>query len=79
MRASLSYESIPYLAFTRLPLPIGLSSIVACFPACLTFGGVGESLGLHSSHLTSLGWVLLGYGPFFFNSAPVSSYFWFMG
>ena len=31
----------------------------------LTLCGVDESLGLHSLHLaSSLGWALLGYGPF---------------
>ena len=47
----------------RLPLPTGLFGLVMCFVAHLTLCGVDESLGLHSLHLvSSLGWVLLGYG-----------------
>ena len=65
MRALLSYESIACLVFMHLLLPVCLSGIAACSATCLTFCGVGESLGLHSSHLaSSLGWVLLGHGPF---------------
>ena len=53
VRAPLPYESITFLAFMCLPLPIGL------FNSC----GVDESLGLHSLHLIlSLGWTLLGCG-----------------
>ena len=64
VHAPLLYESFACLAFTRLLLPVGLSGIVACSTACLTFCGMGESLGLHSSHLiSSLGWVLLGCRP----------------
>ena len=65
MRAPISYESIAYLVFKRLLLFVDFSGIAVCSAACLTFYGVGESLGLHSSHLiSSLGWVLLGHGPF---------------
>ena len=65
MRAPFSYKSIACLLFTRLLLLVGLSSIATCSVACLTFCGVGESLGPHSSHLiSSSGWVLLGHGPF---------------
>ena len=64
MRALISYESIAYLVFAHLLLLVDFSGIVACSVACLTFYGVGESLGLHSSHLiSSLGWVLLGCEP----------------
>ena len=63
MRAPFLYESIACLVFKRLPLPIVLSGPAACSVACLTCCGVDESLGLHSLHLvSSLGWVLLGYG-----------------
>ena len=49
--------------FMRLPLSTGLFGPVMCFVAHLTLCGVDESLGLHSLHLvSSLGWVLLGYG-----------------
>ena len=65
MYAPLLYESITCLVFTRLPLSTGLSSPVACSVACLTLCGMDESLVLHSLHLvSSLGWVLLGYGFF---------------
>ena len=64
MRTPLQYESIACLVFTHLLLPVGLSGIALCSATCLTFCGVGESLGFHSSHLvSSLGWVLLGCGP----------------
>ena len=57
MRAPLLCESIACLVLMCLLL-------LACFAACLTFCGMGESLGLHSLHLiSSLGWVLLGCGP----------------
>ena len=64
MRALLLYESIACLVFTCLSLPTGLSSLATCSATCLTLCGMDESLGLHSLHLvSSLGWVLLGYGP----------------
>ena len=53
MRAPLPYESIACLVFMRLLLPIGLFGIATCPATCLTFYGVGESLGLHFSHLVS--------------------------
>ena len=63
MCAPLPYESITCLVFMRLPLPTGVFGPVMCFVAYLTLCGVDESLGLHSLHLvSSLGWVLLGYG-----------------
>ena len=63
MCALLLCESIACLVLMHLLLPVGLSGLVACFTACLTFCGVGESLDLHSLHLvSSLGWVLLGCG-----------------
>ena len=63
MHALLLCESITCLVLMRLLLPVGLSGLVACSTACLTFCGVGESLDLHSLHLvSSLGWVLLGCG-----------------
>ena len=63
MCAPLPYKSITCLVFMRLPLPTGLFGLVMCFVAHLTLCGVDESLGLHSLHLvSSLGWVLLGYG-----------------
>ena len=41
---------------------MGLFGLVECSATCLTFFGVGESLGLYSLHLvSSLGWVLIGY------------------
>ena len=47
----------------RLLLPVGLFGHVVCSVACLTFCAMGKSLGFHSLHLvSSLGWVLLGYG-----------------
>ena len=68
MRASLLCESIAYLAFTRLLLPMGFSGIAVCSAICLTFCGVVELLGLYSSHfVSSLGWVLLGCGPLWVN------------
>ena len=36
VRASLPYKSIVFLAFMRLPLPIGLSDFAASPGACLT-------------------------------------------
>ena len=73
MCAPLLCESIACLVLTRLLLPMGLSSIAACSVTCLTFCGVGESLGLHSLHLvSSLGWVLLGCGPLFLSIRPLS-------
>ena len=63
MHALLLCESIACLVLMHLLLPVGLSGLVACSTACLTFCGVGESLDLHSLHLvSSLGWVLLGCG-----------------
>ena len=63
MRALLLCESIACLVLMRLLLHLGLSGLVACSTACLTFCGVGESLDLHSLYLvSSLGWVLLGCG-----------------
>ena len=53
------------LLFTCLPLPVGLFGLTVRF-CCLflTLCGMG-SLGFHSLHLiSSLGWVLLGHGPF---------------
>ena len=65
VRAPLPYESIACLVFTRLPLPAGLSGPATHFAAHLPLCGLDESLDLHSLHLvSSLGWVLLGYGPF---------------
>ena len=49
--APLPCESIACLAFTHLLLHVGLFGIVVCSAACLTFCGVGELLGLHSSYL----------------------------
>ena len=64
--APLPCESIACLAFTHLLLPVGLFGIAVCSAACLTFCGVGELLGLHSSYLVCfLGWVLCGCGPCF--------------
>ena len=63
MRALLLYKSISCLVFMCLPLPVGLFGPATCYSACLTLCGVDESLGLHSLLLvSSLGWVLLGYG-----------------
>ena len=63
MHALLLCESITCLVLMSLLLPVGLSGLVACSTACLTFCGVGESLDLHSLHLvSSLAWVLLGCG-----------------
>ena len=73
MRARLPCEFIACLVFTRLLLPMGFSSIATCSAACLTFCGMGESLGLHSPHLvSSLGWVLLGCGPLLLSIQPLS-------
>ena len=49
--APLPCESIACLAFTHLLLLVGLFGIAVCSAACLTFCGVGELLGLHSSYL----------------------------
>ena len=65
MRALLLYKSISCLVFMCLPLPMGLSGPATRSSACLTLCGVDESLGFHSLYLvSSLGWVLLRYGPF---------------
>ena len=73
MRAPLPYESSVCLVFTRLPLPMGLSGIAACSATCLTFCGVSESLGFHSSHtVSSLGWVLLECRPLLLSIRPLS-------
>ena len=53
MRALLLCESIACLVLMRLLLHVGLSGLVACSTACLTFCGVGESLDLHSLYLVS--------------------------
>ena len=53
MCALLLCESIACLVLMHLLLPVGLSGLVACSTACLTFCGVGESLDLHSLHLVS--------------------------
>ena len=73
MRAPFACESIACLVLTHLLLLVGLSGIVVCFAACLTFCGMGESLGLHSSHLiSSLGKVLLGCGHLLLSIRPLS-------
>ena len=60
MCAPLQYESIAFLVFTYLPLPMGLSSPATCSAACLTLCGVDKLFGLHSLQLvSSLGWALL--------------------
>ena len=60
MRAPFQYESIAFLVFTHLPLPMGFSGPATCFAACLTLCGVDELLSLHSLQLvSSLGWALL--------------------
>ena len=66
VHAPLPYESMACLLFMRLPLPAGLSSLAVHFAAYfLTLCGMDELLDLHSLHLvSSLGWVLLGHGPF---------------
>ena len=65
MCAPLPYKFIACLVFTHLPLPTGLSSLVACSATRLTLCGVDESLGLRSLYLvSSLGWILLGYESF---------------
>ena len=56
--APLPWESIACLVFTRLLLPMGLSSIAACYVACLTFCGVGESFILRISFLLWAGYCL---------------------
>ena len=73
MRAPLPCEFIVCLVFTRLLLPVSLFGIAVCSAACLTFYGMGESLGLYSSHLvSSLLWVLLGCGPLLLSIRPLS-------
>ena len=80
VHAPLLYESFACLAFTRLLLPVGLSGIVACSTACLTFCGMGESLGLHSSHHFFFGLGIAWMWAFTsFNSVPISFHHWFMG
>ena len=56
----------------RLPWPGGLSGLCCTFCySFLTSCGVDESLGFHSLYLaSSLGWVLLGHGPFLLQSNP---------
>ena len=73
MRAPLPCEFIACLVFTSLLLLVSLSGIAMCLVACLTFCGIGESLGLYSSHLvSSLGWVLLGCEPLLLSIWPLS-------
>ena len=55
-----------------LPWPRGLSDLryTFCY-SFLTFCGLDESLDFHSLYLaSSLGWVLLGHGPFLLQSNP---------
>ena len=53
MCAPLPYESIAFLVFTRLSLPIGLSGPIVCSAARLSLCGVDKTLGLRSLHLVS--------------------------
>ena len=72
MHALLPCESRVCLLFMHLPWPGGLSGLCCLFcHSFLTSCGMDELLGLRSLYLAfSLGWVLLGHGPFLLQSSP---------
>ena len=80
MRAPFPYESIAFLVFMRLPLPVGLFGPTACSATCLTLVA-SMSHWVFILCISFLLWVghCLGLGFFFFNSTLVSFHFWFVG
>ena len=72
MRTPLLCESIACLLFVHFPLPLDLFGLATCSAThFLTLCSMDKSLGLHSLHLiSSLGWVLLGYGPSLLQFSP---------